>query len=50
MRDRFYTPPIPNGWFQVAYSGEFAHISYFDRSLILHRTEQGEPKLLDACA
>jgi 3-ketosteroid 9alpha-monooxygenase subunit A len=53
MRSRFYTPPIPNGWFQVGYSDELAPgqvlpLRYFDRELVLYRTASGEPKLLDA--
>src|SRR5262249_43219667 len=53
MTDRYYTPPIPNGWFQVAYSdelgpGQVLPLSYFDRELVLFRTASGEPRLLDA--
>jgi 3-ketosteroid 9alpha-monooxygenase subunit A len=53
MRSRYYTPPIPNGWFQVAYADEVAPgqvlpLKYFDRDLVLFRTETGEAKVLDA--
>lgn len=50
---RFYTPPIPNGWFQIAYSdelepGDVMPLRYFGKDLVLFRTESGEAKLLDA--
>lgn len=53
MRDRYYTPPIPNGWFQVAYAdevqpGQVLPLKYFDRDLVLFRTESGEAQVLDA--
>jgi 3-ketosteroid 9alpha-monooxygenase subunit A len=53
MRSRYYTPPIPNGWFQVAYAdevspGQVLPLKYFDRDLVLFRTENGEAKVLDA--
>lgn len=53
MKERFYTPPIPNGWFQVAYSDELSAkqvlpLKYFDRDLVLFRTDTGEAKVLDA--
>jgi 3-ketosteroid 9alpha-monooxygenase subunit A len=53
MRSRYYTPPIPNGWFQVAYTeevqpGQVLPLKYFDRDLVLFRTESGEAKVLDA--
>lgn len=45
--------PIPNGWFQVAYAdelgeGEVRPLRYFGRDLVLFRTVEGEPALLDA--
>jgi nitrite reductase/ring-hydroxylating ferredoxin subunit len=45
--------PIPNGWFVVATSDELAPgqvraLHYFDRDLVLHRTENGEARLNDA--
>lgn len=51
-RSRYYTPEIPNGWFQVAYSDELAPgavmpLAYFGRQLVLFRTEAGEAKVLD---
>jgi 3-ketosteroid 9alpha-monooxygenase subunit A len=53
MQNRYYTPAIPNGWFQVAYSDELAPgavmpLAYFGSSLVLFRTEAGEAKVLDA--
>ena len=53
MKSRYFTPPIPDGWFQVAYSDELGPkgvlpIHYFDRELVLFRTESGEARLLDA--
>jgi phenylpropionate dioxygenase-like ring-hydroxylating dioxygenase large terminal subunit len=53
MKDRFYTPAIPDGWFQVAYSDDLDKnqvlpLKYFDRDLVLFRTESGEAKVLDA--
>ena len=53
MQSRYYTPPIANGWFQVAYSDELEKsqvlpLEYFDRSLVLFRTEDGEAKVFDA--
>lgn len=50
---RFYVPPIPNGWFQIGYSDELAPgavrpLKYFDRDLVLFRTESGEARVLDA--
>ena len=45
--------PVPNGWFIVAESndlapGEVRPLHYFDRDLVLFRTQSGEPRLLDA--
>lgn len=53
MSDRFFTPPIPNGWFQIAYSdeiapGEVKPLKYFGRELVIWRTEDGELSVLDA--
>ena len=53
MRNRYYTPAIPNGWFQVAYSDELAPgqvvpLEYFGASLVLFRTEDGTASVLDA--
>ena len=53
MPRQYYTPAIPNGWFQVAYSDELAPgavlpIDYFGQSLVLFRTATGEAKVLDA--
>jgi 3-ketosteroid 9alpha-monooxygenase subunit A len=53
MRSRYYTPPIPNGWFQIAYADELAPgqvipLEYFEQHLVLFRTENGEAKVLDA--
>jgi phenylpropionate dioxygenase-like ring-hydroxylating dioxygenase large terminal subunit len=49
-------PPIPNGWFAVAFSrdlvpGEVKRIRYFDEELVLFRTRSGQARVLDAyCA
>ena len=45
--------PIPNGWFQVAYSDELAPrelrgLHYFDSELVLYRGEDGRARVLDA--
>ncbi len=50
---RRFTPPIPNGWFQVAFSGELqpGHVKplrYFDKDLVVFRTESGAISVLDA--
>jgi phenylpropionate dioxygenase-like ring-hydroxylating dioxygenase large terminal subunit len=44
---------FPTGWFQIGYSSELAPgdvrpVKYFDRELVLFRTENGEATLLDA--
>lgn len=44
---------IPNGWFAVSYSDELEagavrRLRYFDRELVLFRTETGTPAMLDA--
>ena len=48
-----YPFPVPNGWFIVATSaelrpGDVRALHYFDRDLVLYRTEDGQPRLLDA--
>jgi 3-ketosteroid 9alpha-monooxygenase subunit A len=53
MTSRYYTPPIPNGWFQVAYPEEVAPgqaipLKFFGKDLVLFRTESGEVRMLDA--
>jgi 3-ketosteroid 9alpha-monooxygenase subunit A len=53
MPRHYYTPAIPNGWFQVAYSDELAKgavlpLEYFGSSLVLFRTEDGAARVLDA--
>jgi 3-ketosteroid 9alpha-monooxygenase subunit A len=53
MESRFYTPAIPNGWFQVAYAdelwpGKVLPLKYFDQQLVLFRTEDGQAQVLDA--
>ncbi len=53
MDDRYYTPPIPNGWFQIAYSdeikpGDVKPLKYFGKDLVIWRTEDGELSVLDA--
>jgi nitrite reductase/ring-hydroxylating ferredoxin subunit len=53
MDDRYYIPPIPNGWFQIAYSdeikpGEVKPLKYFGKDLVIWRSERGELSVLDA--
>ncbi|MBW1831762.1 MAG: Rieske 2Fe-2S domain-containing protein [Deltaproteobacteria bacterium] len=53
MNARFFTPPIPNGWFQVAYSdeikpGDVKSLKYFGDDLVVWRSEDGELSVLDA--
>ena len=48
-----YTLPIPFGWYCVAFSedlkpGDVKPLKYFERNLVLFRTESGEAKVLDA--
>lgn len=48
-----YPMPIPFGWYHVAYSHELEvgtakPIRYFDKDMVLFRTESGEAKVLDA--
>jgi nitrite reductase/ring-hydroxylating ferredoxin subunit len=50
---RFPFPRYPNGWFQIAYSDELTSgavlpIHYFGKHMVLFRTMEGEPALLDA--
>ena len=50
---RFFTPPIPNGWFQIAYSDELTPgtvmpLRYFGKDLVAFRTESGQVAVLDA--
>ena len=45
--------PIPNGWFQIAYSdelpaGELQSLHYFGRELVAFRDEHGAARVLDA--
>jgi nitrite reductase/ring-hydroxylating ferredoxin subunit len=56
-RDRHDSaPPIPNGWFAVAFSrellaGEVKRIRYFDEELALFRTRSGKARVIGAyCA
>ena len=47
------TPPIPNGWFAVAFSkelvdGEVKRVRYFGEELVLFRTRSGRAAVLDA--
>ena len=48
-----YDLPLPFGWFGVGFSdelaiGEVKPLHYFNRDLVLFRTESGEAKVLDA--
>jgi len=48
-----FGPPIPNGWFAVAWSndvapGEVKSVHYFEQDLVIFRTETGEVHVLDA--
>ncbi|MFP3901131.1 MAG: Rieske 2Fe-2S domain-containing protein [Acidimicrobiia bacterium] len=50
---RRYPFPVPNGWFVVAESAELAPgdvraLHYFGRDLVLYRTEDGAPRVMDA--
>lgn len=53
---RVVPPPIPDGWFAVAWSkdlvpGDVQRIRYFDRELVLFRTRSGVARVLDGyCA
>jgi nitrite reductase/ring-hydroxylating ferredoxin subunit len=51
--DRGYRFPVPNGWFIVARSdelrpGDVRPLHYFERDLVVYRSESGEPHVLDA--
>jgi nitrite reductase/ring-hydroxylating ferredoxin subunit len=51
--ERRYPFPVPNGWFVVAESvglapGDVRPLHYFDRDLVLYRTEDGRPRVMDA--
>ncbi len=48
-----YPFPVPNGWFVVAEAGDIAPgeiraIRYFDRDLVLYRSADGTPRVMDA--
>ena len=50
---RNFPDVIPSGWFQIGYServkpGEVYPLRYFDRDLVMFRTEDGELAVLDA--
>jgi phenylpropionate dioxygenase-like ring-hydroxylating dioxygenase large terminal subunit len=50
---RTFPFPLPNGWYQIAWSDELAPgqvvpLHYFDRDLVVFRTESGRPHVLDA--
>lgn len=50
---RRFTPPFPNGWFQVADSaeigaGQVKPLRYFDKDFVAFRTETGKLSVLDA--
>lgn len=50
---RRFTPPIPNGWFQIATTAELSNgtvmpLRYFDKDLVAFRTESGKVSVLDA--
>ena len=51
--ERYCTPEIPNGWFQIAYSdeikpGDVKPLRYFGKDLVAWRSEEGELSVLDA--
>ncbi len=53
MDDRYFTPPIPNGWFQIAASdeiqpGDVKPLKYFGKDLVIWRSEDGVLSVLDA--
>ncbi|HSN83146.1 MAG TPA: Rieske 2Fe-2S domain-containing protein [Polyangiales bacterium] len=53
MDDRYFTPPIPNGWFQIAASdeiqpGDVKPLKYFGKDLVIWRSEDGTLSVLDA--
>ena len=46
MADRYFTPGIPNGWFQIGYdeevqAGQILPLRYFAKDLVLFRTASG---------
>jgi phenylpropionate dioxygenase-like ring-hydroxylating dioxygenase large terminal subunit len=50
---RYFTPSIPNGWFQIASSdeikpGEVKPLRYFGKDLVIWRSESGVLSVLDA--
>lgn len=50
---RRFTPPIPNGWFQIAFGHELGPgvvkpIRYFGKDLVVFRTESNAISVLDA--
>jgi nitrite reductase/ring-hydroxylating ferredoxin subunit len=50
---RRYPYPVPNGWFVVAEAadlapGEVRALYYFGRDLVLYRTAEGQPRVMDA--
>jgi nitrite reductase/ring-hydroxylating ferredoxin subunit len=52
-RRRRFPFPVPNGWFVVAEAadlgpGEVRALFYFGRDLVLYRTEDGAPRVVDA--
>jgi nitrite reductase/ring-hydroxylating ferredoxin subunit len=53
FKGRRYPFPVPNGWFVVAEAadlapGEVRALHYFGRDLVLYRTADGEPRVMDA--
>ena len=53
MSSKRFPFPIPLGWFQVAFesdvqSGEIKPLRYFDRDLVMWRSEAGKLHLQDA--
>lgn len=53
MSGRFPFTSFPDGWFQAAYGDELARgqvlpLRYFGKDLVLFRTEEGKPHVLDA--
>lgn len=53
FREPRYPFPVPDGWFVVAEAkdlgpGEVRPCFYFDRDLVLYRSEDGTPRVMDA--
>ena len=53
MKSRFPFTSFPNGWYRLAYSdelrpGQVKPLHYFDKDLVLFRTENGKAYVLDA--